>query len=207
MPLFLNEEKECMEDPTVLVNNDNQIRILCALNECFPGGLKATQISDAAHIHRSTVSVNSNELLELGLIEKSIVPGTENHINPTLLFRLSESFKDKVQAFLAPRIKAQPELWAVYPPESCPKQFAQPSTLEDVETTEDYSEVSQQTPKSFEEQVKQGFKIMAERMLAMQREIDELKQRLNEKPHTQTDLSEVFDIFESFDAQSNQGVK
>lgn len=211
-PLFLDQvDQRLVENPTLLVSSDNQIRILCALSQCFPEGLKVIQISDAAHLHRSTVSVNTKELLELRLIEKSTVPGTENHINPTQVFRLSEEFRKEVQAFLSLKLRVQPELWAVYPPAS-PSVDRLGQTTEDLETSKSDSIASQtlinqNLTGSFNEQVKEGFKRIAYRMLMMQQEIDELKQRLNEKPSVQTDLSEVFDIFDSFGSHTQSETK
>ena len=209
--LFLEEmEKGIVKNPTALVSNDNQVRILCVLNQCFPLALKATQISDAAYIHRSTVSVNTRELIELGLIEKTIAPGTENHINPTLLFRLSEAHKEEVQVFLSVKLNVQPHLRTVYPPEPVSTETNQdtvPSVAVDSVEPEQVNAVAEEHVVGFEEQVKQGFKMIAERLLAMQDEIDELRQRLNEKPRPQTDLSEVFDIFASRNSRSSQGAK
>lgn len=202
-------EKTRTENPTLLISNDNQTRILCVLNGCYPGSLRATQICEATYIHRSTVSVNTRELIELGLVEKAIVPGTANHINPTLLFRLSDLYKEEVESFLSAKIKVQPNLWAVYPPE--PKSDSQAPSQEpvinDVVVDETVSNTEEPIAISFEEQVKQAFQMMAERLVAMQDEIDELRQRLNEKPRPQTDLSGVFEIFASRSSHNGQGVK
>lgn len=136
-------------------------------------------------------------------------PLQENHINPTLLFRLSETYKEEVQSFLSIKIKAQPNLWAVYPPE--PTKDTNQDTVENIALDgtepEQVDTAVEDYAVGFEEQVKQAFKMMGERLLAMQDEIDELRQRLNEKPRPQTDLSEVFDIFTSRNPRNGQGVK
>lgn len=181
-----SSRKRSTEDPTLLITNDTQIRFLCLLNECFPEGLRSTQIAEAVHIHRSTASNNANDLLEMGLIEKSVVPGTENHVNPTLLFRISPKFKDKVQSFLDLRLKADPRLRIAYTSDGNNSDDFAPS---------DGNELGSEVAESFEQQVEHGFKVLAQQILSMQREIDELKRRLNETPQEKPNLLQTLESF------------
>ncbi|MDJ1184517.1 MarR family transcriptional regulator [Roseofilum casamattae] len=191
------------KDPTALIANDNQIRILCTLNQAYPKSLRSTQISEAAHIHRSTVSLHSNELLELGLIEKSIVSGTERHVNPTLLYKLHDDFVQEIQAFLLTRLEAYPELWSEYT-----------SDIDDVVELERVEANSVSESKTFQEEVKSLFEITAdqmqwimEQMASMQEEIDMLKKRLNDDSKSKTDLKSVVSTFESLSLHRNGGAR
>ncbi|NEO24879.1 hypothetical protein [Moorena sp. SIO4A5] len=105
----LKQDKE-LKDPTSLIRSDSQIRTLCFLQSAFPNSLKSTEIAEAIHLHRSTVSVATNVLIEMELVEKSIVPGTENHINPTLTFSLTDKHKHHVEASVNRWLTADPTL-------------------------------------------------------------------------------------------------
>lgn len=173
------------KDPLSLVTTDTQIKALYLLYNVFPKKMKAAEIADKIFVHRSTVSTNVNDLIEIGLIDKSIVRGTENHVNPTLLFYISSHYKEKIKEFLDSKEKFNPDIFKGILDDS----------FESVNNEANEDDLSP----SFEEQVKTVLVQLTQKISVMQEEIDQLKKRLDEKPKPKTDLSDVFSMINALD--------
>lgn len=212
---FTDTQEKCielkkMDNPTVLVTNDNQIKILNVLNQVFPRGLKSSQISEIAEIHRSTTHSNTKELEELGLLVKNVLTGTQTHKNPTLIFSISPEYKQIIDEFLELRIKLTPELRIELSQdlEVFDTSFA---TIKDT-SFEIIENESNEIPVTFEEEVENVFiqvfeyiKELEERIFLMQQEINDLKVKSNEKPSTEPYLPKARSLAKSLSSRVKRG--
>ena len=90
---FLKEQ-----NPTLFVSNDTQVKILTILVKEYPDRLKTLDLSKSLYLHRSTIGLNINELVDLGLVHKGILDSTKNHVNPTSLFKIADIHVNKVRS-------------------------------------------------------------------------------------------------------------
>lgn len=190
-------EQQSKKDPFSFVTTDTQVKILYLLLSYYPDELKATEIAKSIFAHRSTVSTNINELIEIGLVEKSIVKGTENHINPTLIFSISKDKKEQIEEFINIKRRLEPDLFLsansldATEDDSC-------DDSSDIDLSEVNSDKQNTQSISFEEEVGNMFIKVFEHMALMQQEIDELKMKLNEKPKPNSSFLQARSLAEAF---------
>lgn len=183
LPLLVSERDKELKDPTSLIRAESQIRILCLLSDVYPKSLKTVEISDTVHLHRSTISAAANLLLEMELIEKAVVPGTENHVNPTLTFCIAEKYKLQVKSAVHRWLAADPKL------------LSSVNNIDDSDSTESES-LSSSISALPMDKLSLLVTEMARQIKSLQARVSVLESKLDET----SKQNEAFDLSEAFDA-------
>jgi len=184
----------------------NAVRTFFIISEIYPSEIQTLEIAKKSEIHRSTISVHVKELEELDLIEKRIVPGTENKLKPTYSYKLASSIdRQRVREIFEIKFPGDPLLGNIS--QSSTPSFVKSDDEQQLDSTETAEPVAlydaqpeiSNFKQPFEEQIVSIIKKMAQEIVALQNRVSELEDKLSQESRRgeQVDLTEVFTLLNS----------
>lgn len=179
-------------------------KILYVLQQEFPDSAQTVDLAAKVGIHRATVSIRSNELHDLGLIEKGILAGTEQKYNPTYLFRLPDDLaeSEELDYYLNRWIEEYPTLVTTEDMTEDEEDNNITQLLE-LQEAENVSIPSDDDP-DFEGQISLIVIQMAEQIVDLQERVTELEEQLQKRKKRQQkpDLSQALHLLNSLNKKT-----